>query len=447
MTEVQTHKGRRTSPSLEIPGALLARNTLLNLIGQGLPLIVAVVSMPFVIRGLGTERFGILALAWVVLGYFSLFDLGLGRAVTKLVAEKLGTAGHESEIPAIVWTALALMAVLGMAATVVVVGLSPWVVRGVLKISDALQSETLKVFYLLAFSIPIVISTAGLRGVLEAHQRFDLVNAVRVPLGIFTFLGPLAVLPFSKSLFPVVAVLVVGRLLAWGAHLLLCLRLVPALRHGISVQRTMIQPLLSFGSWITVSSIVGPLMLYIDRFLIAGLISITAVAYYATPYEIVTRLLIIPSAVMGVLFPAFSLSFVQNKTRVAYLYKQAMKSVFLILFPIVLVIALFAQEALALWLDDEFATNGFRVAQLLVIGVLINSLGLVSQSLVQASGRPDLTGKLHLIELPLYLTYLWGLLHAYGINGAAFAWLIRVTISALVLAILARRSISKITTT
>ena len=124
-----------------------------------------------------------------------------------------------------------------------------------------------------------------------------------------------------------------------------------------------------------------------------------------------------------------------------------MKSVFLILFPIVLVIALFAQEALALWLDDEFATNGFRVAQLLVIGVLINSLGLVSQSLVQASGRPDLTGKLHLIELPLYLTYLWGLLHAYGINGAAFAWLIRVTISALVLAILARRSISKIATT
>lgn len=41
-------------------GSVLARNTVLNLIGQGVPLLVAVVAMPFVIQGLGVERFGIL---------------------------------------------------------------------------------------------------------------------------------------------------------------------------------------------------------------------------------------------------------------------------------------------------------------------------------------------------------------------------------------------------
>jgi hypothetical protein len=40
---------------LEIKGSLLARNTLFNLIGQGLPLVVAVVTMPFIIQGLGME--------------------------------------------------------------------------------------------------------------------------------------------------------------------------------------------------------------------------------------------------------------------------------------------------------------------------------------------------------------------------------------------------------
>ena len=81
---------------LEIKGSLLARNTLLNLIGQGLPLVVAVVTIPFIIHGLGIERFGLLSLAWVVLGYFAIFDLGLGLATTKFVGEALGK-GEEDQ--------------------------------------------------------------------------------------------------------------------------------------------------------------------------------------------------------------------------------------------------------------------------------------------------------------------------------------------------------------
>jgi O-antigen/teichoic acid export membrane protein len=41
-----------------IKSSLLARNTALNLIGQALPLLVAIATIPLVIRGLGTERFG-----------------------------------------------------------------------------------------------------------------------------------------------------------------------------------------------------------------------------------------------------------------------------------------------------------------------------------------------------------------------------------------------------
>ena len=113
-------------------GSLLARNTIWNLIGQGAPLFVALFAIPVLIRGLGTARFGVLTLAWMVVGYFSLFDLGLGRALTKLVAEKLGE-GKESEVPALVWTALALMALLGVAGIAVAAWLCPWLVHGILK--------------------------------------------------------------------------------------------------------------------------------------------------------------------------------------------------------------------------------------------------------------------------------------------------------------------------
>src|ERR1700693_1685271 len=87
-------------------GRLLARNTLLNLAGQTAPLMIAVVAIPLLVRNLGVDRFGLLTIGWALVGSFSLFDLGLGRAMTKLVAERTGR-GEVSDVPALVWTTLA----------------------------------------------------------------------------------------------------------------------------------------------------------------------------------------------------------------------------------------------------------------------------------------------------------------------------------------------------
>jgi len=125
--------------------------------------------------------------------------------------------------------ALARFGVLTLAA------LSPWLVEGVLNIPAELQPETLLTFYLLAASVPIVISSTGLQGVLEAHQRFGMINVVRIPLGVFTFLGPVLVLSFSHSLVPVVAALIAARLFSWFVYVVLCLRVEPELRRSVSI--------------------------------------------------------------------------------------------------------------------------------------------------------------------------------------------------------------------
>jgi O-antigen/teichoic acid export membrane protein len=420
-------------------GRLLARNVIWNLIGNGAPMLVAVFSIPILIHALGKDRFGVLALAWALIGYASLFDLGLGRALTQLVARKMG-AGEDHEVPTLVWTSLLLMLLLGLAGTLVAVLLSPWLVHRALNVPAALQRETLQSFYLLGLSIPVVISTAGLRGLLEAHQKFGLINALRIPMGIYSFASPLLVLPFSKSLFPVVGVLVAGRMIGCIAHLLLCFRVVPELRERIAWHGAAAGPLLRFGGWMTVSNIVSPLMVTSDRFLIGALVSMTAVAYYATPYELVTKLLIIPGALVGVMFPAFSASFAQDRGRTAALYSRCVKYVFLILFPAVLLTVGLAQNGLTLWLGADFAQHSSRVLQWLAVGVFLNSLAQVPFALVQGVGRPDLTAILHLVELPFYLLGLWWLISIYGVEGAAIAWTARVGVDALILFVMAKRS-------
>jgi O-antigen/teichoic acid export membrane protein len=170
-------------------GRLLARNTIWNLLGQMLPMAVAVVAIPPLVRALGVARFGVLSLAWIVVGYFSLFELGIGRALTKLVADKLG-ANEEHSIPPLAWTSLLLMFLLGALGGLVAFTISPWLVHRALKVPLELQAETLRGFYLLALSIPIVITTSGLRSILEAQQRFRILNLIRIPLSIFSVAGP-----------------------------------------------------------------------------------------------------------------------------------------------------------------------------------------------------------------------------------------------------------------
>lgn len=416
----------------------LARNTLLNLTGQVLPLVVGFVAIPLTVHGFGTDRFGLLTLAWAVIGYFSLFDLGLGRAITQLVAVRLGRR-DEHEIPRLVWTGLAVMAFLGVIGAVVSCAISPWLARSVLRMPDFLREEAMWAFIALGASIPIVILSAGLGGVLIAMQRFDVLNALRIPVGVSTFLVPVAVMPFSTSLFDVCVALVLLRVTFLSFYLLACFKAFPALRLDIAIERAQIGRLLSFGGWMTVTNVLGPLMVYLDRFIIGASLSTAAMAYYATPYEIVTKLWIVPVAVVSSLFPAFATAKSGNLSRASELFSTGTRFILVVLAPIVLAIVTFAREGLGIWLGAQFGQHSTLVLQWLAVGVFLNSLGHSPFALIQGFGRPDLTAKLHIIELPLYVLSLIWLLRHFGINGVAIAWVIRVGVDTALLLLFAHR--------
>jgi O-antigen/teichoic acid export membrane protein len=408
-----------------------------NFMGAGLPGLVAVVSIPPLIHAMGLPRFGMLSLSWIVVGYFGLFDLGLGRAMTQLLSLRIGS-GEESAIPSIVWTGTALMACLGILGAAALAGISPWLVNSKLQLPADLREEALVAFLLLATSVPVVIVSTALRGMLEAYQRFDLVNLVRIPTGALTYLAPLAILPYSVHLPAIVASLVLMRLVACGVYMLACYRMLPRLACVPDLQYQHISGMLSFGGWMTLSNIVGPLLLYLGRLLLAVYVSVEAVAYFSTPYDVVINLLIIPTTLVGVFFPMFARDAIARPASVRVHYRQALIYNMALMLPVALAAFVFARPALSVWIDPGFAEKSYLVARLLAVGVLVNSVGLISQSLVQALGRPDLTAKLHVLELVAYVPYLSWLVGHFGVEGAAVAWLIRVAISTLVLLAMAR---------
>ncbi len=427
----------RTVASLT-SGRRLARSMVWNLAAQLLPLAVALVCIPFIIQRAGVARFGVLALAWALIGYSALFDLGLGRALTKRVAEQL--AGDTTVIASTIWTGLAMMSLLGLIGAGGLYALAPWLAASALAIPEALVPEALAGFRLIALAVPLVTLMAGLRGVAESYQQFRRIAGINTILGILSYGGPLVVLAYSATLPAAVLALIGSRLLGLAAFTWLVVATVPGMRTCGPV-RGAVQPLLHFGSWLTVSSIVGPLMDSMDRFIVGTMMSVEAVAYYVTPFDLVGRLRMLFGPLAGVLFPAFATALAADRPRAFALYLTGLRHTLILITPPVLVLVLFAEEGLRLWLGPEFAQQGTPVARWLAIGQLISAMAAMPYALLQAGGRPDLTARLHLIELPLYLALVWPLVGAFGITGAAAAWTIRVLIDAILLFLLGNRLI------
>jgi O-antigen/teichoic acid export membrane protein len=194
----------------------------------------------------------------------------------------------------------------------------------------------------------------------------------------------------------------------------------------------------------TATNIISPLMSYLDRFVVGAILPMAAVAHYVTPYELVSKLSLFPQSLMGVFFPAFATSFASDRERMAALFGRSLRALLLFMFPLALILVLFAREGLTLWVGAAFAAASAPVLRWLAVGIFINSLAHAPFNVLQGIGRPDLTGKLHLVELPFYLGALYLFAHAFGIVGVAMAWVLRITADSAALLLVTTRQVPSV---
>ena len=411
---------------MDIRNGLVARNTALNLAGLVLPLAVGFVTIPLVVRALGTERFGILALVWVVFGYFGLFDLGLGRTTTKFVADALGR-NEPGGLPARLWTAVLLQTAIGLAAALLCWLAAPLIVRGLLNIPAGFVEETILTIRLVGLSLPVMFVSSSFRGVLEAAQRFDLVNAVKAPANVLFYVLPLAGAAFGYALPGIVILLLASRVGALAVWAYLAFRAMPALRARPAWEPGLVRPLFSFSGWLGLSGVLYAVTTSLDRLVIGSLLTVEAVAFYSAPYEAISRVGVVPGSLGMVLFPAFSfLDGGRQDARAEELFGRSAKLMLLSTGPVLVGLAFFAGDVLRLWLGPEFAARGAFAVTVLAVGFLVNTVAAVPNNYLLGIGRADLAPKYQAVELPVFTALTWAGAKLGGIGGVAAATALRL---------------------
>ena len=261
---------------------------------------------------------------------------------------------------------------------------------------------------------------------------------------MLTFAGPLATVQFTPSLAWATAALLATRVIALVIYFAAAASVRPELRRPVGPKRTVVSPLLRFGGWITVSNVVSPLMVSFDRLFIGAIMTMSAVTHYVTPFEVLSRLQVLPQAILGVLFPAMTTAIAADRARLVTLITQGTRTLFLVMLPATSACFLLAPEALEVWLGQQFRLAATPVVHWLAVGVLVNALARTPFAVLQSAGRPDLTAKTHIIEVGPYAVVLAALTYVFGIAGTAAAWFIRVLVDAVILNVLVQREVPEL---
>ena len=188
--------------------------------------------------------------------------------------------------------------------------------------------------------------------------------------------------------------------------------------------------LLAYGSWVSLSALLSPLLEALDRIVIAALVGARAVAYYSVSFTLVEKTRIIPAALSRSLFPKFSGDSGDTATR---LTKRAITVVGVGMALVVAPGILLVEPFINLWLGADFGARAGPVAQLLLLGMWANGVAFVPFVLLQARGRPDIVAKFHLLEFVPFVALLWFLTDRFGIGGAAVAWALRCAVDTVLL--------------
>lgn len=401
-----------------------------NFLGALVPLCVTLLTVPIYLHVVGIARYGVILVAWSMLGYFGFMDLGLSRATTHALA-KIAHTGEAEAKAHIFWSSAILNCALGLIGCAILWVIGSILMGHVLKIDPSIYHEAIASVPWIAAMLPLALMFGVGVGAVEAHDRFGTLNVIQSAGLILGQILPLAAVSiYGPSLNIIMPIMFSVRLVTTTATFYLALK-VQKINFRPVLDFTIVKSLFGYGGWVTLTNLISPLMTSADQFVIGSIRNVNVVPFYAVPLNIVSRTLIVPSTICRSLFPALARNEDNGRKNIV---SKALLSMTLVMTLIYIVAILTGHLFLQAWLGTDIANKGSMVFRILCVGAWANSFGFVLFTALQGQGRPKIIAKLHTAEVVPYLILLYYSVKYFGIEGAAFAWTARVTIDASILA-------------
>lgn len=405
--------------------SVILRNVAANWVGFAVNAAVTLLVTPFVLAHLGAARYGIWILSASVVGYYGLLDLGFRAGVTQYLTRYLAI-GDMKRASECMSAAIAALAAAGAVMIALSVG-AAFAVPSLFDLPDELARETFWCILIVGSSAGIQFALQPYGSVFTAKQRFDLANAIGICTRLLT---ALAIVLSLKAGFGLVgisaatcAVSCIDYLIRWRV----ARRLVPELqisRALVSIAR--LKEISSFGLWNFLISINQYVYQHVPNMLIGIFMPVAAVGHYALAVGLVRQMISVIGPIGAVMYPAAAVLDVQaDRGGLTRLYHDGSRLMVLVMTPMVLIAAFWAEDFYRLWIGEAYLGGGSfhsvaLVFQVLLISVVTNFSNIGSQILLGA-GRVRIVAITLLCGSVINLALSVTLIGIYGLVGVAMA--------------------------
>lgn len=403
----------------------LGRNLVAGLANSIWSALVGLAVVPFYLKYLGVEAYGLIGFFVTTQAVLQLLDMGMAATINREVA-RCSAAGDLKEAGKLLHTlAVVYWGMAAIIATLLLL-LAPLIAEFWLQ-SQKLSVETVTHAVMLMGLVVACRWPIGLyQGALIGAQRLTVSSAINMIMVTIGSVGAIAVLAFLSPTIEAFfmwqagvgfAYAVVMRAAAW--------RYIGRMEQS-RFDLGRLKEVWRFTAGMGGIGLTALVFTQMDKVILSKMLGLGEFGHYMLATLIVSSLSVLILPLFNVIYPQFSALVVTGETeKLARLYRLGTHILAALLFPIAMALAFFAEDLTLVWTGDPvIAASVAPVIAFLVIGSALNGVMHFPYALQLAYGMTWIPLTINIALMCLLAPIIIYLSQKYGALGGAMAWMI-----------------------
>lgn len=403
----------------------LSRNLIAGLGSSIWSALVGLAVVPFYLKYLGIEAYGLIGFFVTTQSLLQLLDLGMAPTINREVA-RCSVAGDMKEAGKLLHTLAVVYWVMAIAIAVLILVLAPFISEYWLQ-SRQLPQETVAHAVMLIGLVVACRWPIGLyQGALIGAQRLTVSSAINMMMVTIGSVGAISVLAFVSP--------TIEAFFIWQA----CVGLVYAVTMRLAAWRILgktkhtrfdfdkLKSVWRFTAGMSGIGLTGLIFTQMDKVILSKMLGLEEFGHYMLATVVVSSLYVLIMPVFNVIYPRFSAFVVIGDTdKLINLYRMGTRLLVSTTFPIAMVLAVFGNELVQIWIGNAaIASSVAPVIAMLAIGSALHGSMHFPYALQLAYGMTRLPLTINAILMIVLVPLIIYFASTYGALGAAFAWLV-----------------------
>jgi O-antigen/teichoic acid export membrane protein len=386
--------------------------------------LIGLAVVPLYLKYLGIESYGLIGFFVTTQALLQFLDMGLAPTINREVA-RCSTSGDLKQAGKLLHT-LAIV-YWGMAAVIalLIAVLAPLIAGHWLQPKHLSRQIIEHAVMLMGLVVACRWPIGLYQGALIGAQRLTVSSSINMAMVTIGSLGAIAVLAFVSPTIEAFFIwqacigLVYAATMRWAAW-----RVIGRMKD-IRFDIDKLKSIWRFSAGMSGIGLTALVFTQLDKVILSKVLGLEEFGHYMLATVVVSGLYVLVTPMFNVVYPRFSALVVMGDAeKLVTLYRLGTRMLATVLFPIAMVLAVFADDLVRIWTGNaNLATSVAPVISLLAIGSALHGVMYFPYGLQLAYGMTHLPLTINVILMIVLVPLIIFLALTYGALGGAMAWL------------------------